>query len=177
VWVTHTRMAAPTRSGAKAIYARQRVGSKRAARVNSPRTIFTVGSSGHSPESLAALLRSAGVEMVLDIRPGPLPPRPAFLEDPLRDSLLALGVVCDPFPALAPPPNLLDLMGAGAPFSSIAPAYGQFLETSGGWIDYVVNVARSSTCALMCTEPDPKECHRGFIAREFERRGWRVEHL
>lgn len=38
-------------------------------------------------------------------------------------------------------------------------------------------LARERATAFLCAEKEPTRCHRRFIARELERRGWHVVHI
>jgi uncharacterized protein (DUF488 family) len=44
-------------------------------------------------------------------------------------------------------------------------------------IDMLESIASEKLTVIICAERFPWKCHRKWIARELQRRGWRVEHI
>jgi uncharacterized protein (DUF488 family) len=44
-------------------------------------------------------------------------------------------------------------------------------------IDMIESIALDKTSVIMCAERFPWKCHRKWIARELNRRGWEVDHI
>jgi len=139
--------------------------------------VYTIGHSTHSLDAFIALLKDAGVEAIADVRSTPFSRRlPHFNQGSLRRDLAANGIAYVPLG--------LELGGRGNPHSvrdengrisyrSIAesPEFEEGLQRveSGG--------ARMRV-ALLCTERDPLQCHRGIlVSRVLAARGVQVVHI
>lgn len=109
--------------------------------------LFTVGHSNHSIEDFLALLERYHIRAVIDVRSSPYSRlSPHFGRERLRASIRAEGI--DYFWAGK------ELGGRGAiPVESAA-----FL----GHMKQVVEMAGRTRVALMCSEGNPAECHRGM---------------
>ena len=134
---------------------------------------FTVGYTGRSIEEFVAILTSAGVATLIDVRDTPVSMyKPDFSKRNLRRHLEAAGI------------EYLHLRHLGVPRDIRARA----IESRGRdviWDWYDANVvtqfiARNLTeflniadhpVALMCVELDPMSCHRHRLSIALERRG------
>jgi uncharacterized protein (DUF488 family) len=140
-------------------------------------TVYTIGHSTHSLDAFIALLQGAGVEAIADVRSTPYSRRlPHFNQGALRRALSGNGIAYVPLG--------IELGGRGNPHSvrdeqgrisyrSIAdsPEFREGLQRveSGG--------ARMRV-ALLCTERDPLQCHRGIlVSRVLTARGTPVVHI
>jgi uncharacterized protein (DUF488 family) len=157
-------------------------GKARAARgqstlAGSGATVWTVGYSGHTPDSFVALLRGARVARVLDVRSVPLSRKPGFSKKALSQFLEGQGIAYVHLPQLGASRALLARKKGGAPFSEIARDYRAGLSKKGADIERAGALAREKPSALMCLEKDAGDCHRGILAQAMARRGFRVVHL
>jgi hypothetical protein len=143
-------------------------------------TIYTVGHSTRSAEELEALLREAGIELLVDVRAFPSSRRhPQFNRGELATWLPAAGIAYRHMPALGgrrtPAPGSPNGGWREAAFQGYAdhmrsPEFGRALsELEAG--------ARQMPTAIMCAEAVWWRCHRRLIADALVARGWRVEHL
>jgi uncharacterized protein (DUF488 family) len=139
--------------------------------------VYTIGHSTHSLDAFIALLQGVGVEAIADVRSTPFSRRlPHFNQGPLRRALSGNGIAYVPLG--------LELGGRGNPHSvrdeqgrisyrSIAgsPEFGQGLQR-------VESGSARMRVALLCTERDPLQCHRGIlVSRVLAARGARVVHI
>lgn len=140
-------------------------------------TVYTIGHSTHSLEAFTALLRGAGVEAVADVRSTPFSRRlPHFNQGSLRRALSGSGIAYVPLG--------LELGGRGGPHS-VRDAQGRISYRSiAGSPEFAEGLRRVESgsarmrVALLCTERDPLQCHRGIlISRVLAARGSQVVHI
>ena len=127
--------------------------------------IYTLGTSNRSPEEFFGLLRTYGIEMVADVRSFPTSRFPQF-----RREVLALS-----------------LGEAGFGYAYLGKELGGYrregYEAYTQTYDYLQGIERLERlgsrcrCAVLCAERLPERCHRRFIARSLEERGWKVVHI
>lgn len=140
--------------------------------------IWTVGHSNRSLEDFLALLASAQIEQVADVRRFPGSRRwPHFSAEALRASLAQRGLAYVHLPALggrrgapdADSPNTgwrVASFAAFADYMSSEP-FQRGLET-------LERLASERRTAMMCSEAVPWRCHRRLIADALLVRGWEV---
>lgn len=139
--------------------------------------VWTIGYSGHTPDSFIEALRGAGITRVVDVRSIPLSRKPGFSKTALSKSLAAGGLEYVHMPELGAPRELLAEKKRGLPFSEIAKAYAASLRSKDQAVSRAAALARERPSALTCLEKDADECHRGILAKTLARRGLRVVHL
>jgi uncharacterized protein (DUF488 family) len=143
-------------------------------------TLYTIGHSTRTAEELIALLRTAEVERVIDVRTIPRSRRnPQFNEESLRSSLTAVGIGYQ---------RIGRLGGLRRPRKD-SPNSGWRNESFRGFADYMQTEdfeaglealrasAEEGTVALMCAEAVPWRCHRSLIADALTARGAEVRHI
>jgi len=138
--------------------------------------VFTIGHSTHSWERFVALLRSANVTAIADVRTSPYSRLyPHFNRDDLREELrldgfsyVFLGK------ELGGRPSERGFYCEGiADYEKMAQA-NEF--TKG--LERVIEGAKKYRIALMCSERDPLDCHRCLlVGRALARCGVRVNHI
>jgi len=130
-----------------------------------PPEIWTVGHSNHPLDRFVALLRTAGVTAIADVRSAPYSRRVRhFNREPLRAALTEAGIAYVWLgEALggkrgdAPPPSE-DAVNAA--------------------LDRLADGAARYRVALMCAESDPARCHRSrLVAPLLLARGHTIRHL
>jgi len=145
--------------------------------------IFTIGHSTRSAEELIALLREAGIDLLVDIRTVPRSRfNPQFNVDVLPKTLAEVGIRHRHFPALgglrhrpkgAPPsPNGLwrsEAFQAYADYAMTAPFRAALDELRG--------LGRDHVPAIMCAEAVWWQCHRRIVADYLLAAGVDVEHI
>jgi uncharacterized protein (DUF488 family) len=143
-------------------------------------TIYTVGHSTRSSDELLALVRGAGIELLVDVRAFPSSRRhPQFNRGALTGWLPDAGIAYRHMPQLG---------GRRAPAPD-SPNRGWRETAFQGYADHMRSpefrralaeleaAGREAPTTLMCAEAVWWRCHRRLIADALVARGWRVEHL
>jgi len=133
-------------------------------------SIYTIGHSNHPIERFVALLRDAGVSLLVDVRSTPYSRRvPQFNRERLRESLKAAGIDYR---------HLGDALGGkpqGGPRDYAAMARTSAFNAA---LDTIVEEAVRQPLALMCAEREPMDCHRTIlVSRHLATRGADIMHL
>jgi len=127
--------------------------------------IFTLGTSKRTFEEFARILHSLGVEMAVDVRSFPVSKFPHFKKEALSQSLAEEG---------------LGYFYLGRELGGYRQggyeSYTQTHEYLGG-IESLERLASRFRCAIFCAEFLPGRCHRRFIGRTLQERGWKVVHI
>jgi uncharacterized protein (DUF488 family) len=139
-------------------------------------TITTVGHSNHEPDVFVRLLKSAGIELVVDIRSQPYSAySPQFGSRALKRFLEESHIGYRHEPALGGRPD------DPAMYDSAGHVLYGRIAISESFLAAIVRLEGLADCtqvAIMCSEENPDECHRRLlVARVLERRGDRVRHL
>jgi len=141
--------------------------------------IFTVGHSTRRQDELIAILKEAGVELLVDVRRFPGSRRhPQFGKEALAAGLAAAGIAYRHEPDLggrrAPRPDSPNTAWRVAGFRGYADhmANSEFRSA----LERLVASPRVPT-AVMCAEARPGKCHRQLIADALVARGVSVVHL
>lgn len=140
-------------------------------------TVYTIGHSNHSLDQFVGLLRPHGVAAVADVRSTPYSRWCAhFNREPLAAALTSHGIAYVFLGA--------ELGGRGVMGSSIdvnGRVQYKSVAESAAFREGLRRVCAGSQrmrLALMCTEGDPLECHRGIlIARMLAGRGVPITHV
>jgi uncharacterized protein (DUF488 family) len=138
--------------------------------------VFTVGHSTHSWERFVALLRTAEVTAVADVRTSPYSRLyPHFNREDLREELRLDGLS---YVFLAKelggrPSDRSFYCEGVADYEKMA----QASEFKNG-LDRVIEGAKKYRIALMCSERDPLDCHRCLlVGRALSQRGIIIKHI
>ncbi len=141
-----------------------------------PYEVLTIGHSAHSGERFVALLRSAGVTAVADVRSSPYSRHtPQFNRDDLSKELRLNGIsyVFLGKELGGRPRERRFYCDGVANYEKMARAT-DFCEG----LDRIVEGAKKHRIALMCSERDPLDCHRCLlVGRALVQRGVRVSHI
>jgi uncharacterized protein (DUF488 family) len=143
--------------------------------------ILTVGHSNHQEQEFVELLRSAGVQLIADVRRYPGSRRqPHFERHALAGVLLEAGIgyrwlgesLGGRRKPLPDSPN-------GAWESAQFRGYADHMATPefAAGLAELEGLAREQRVAVMCAEAWFIRCHRRLIADALVTRGWRVLHL
>jgi uncharacterized protein (DUF488 family) len=129
--------------------------------------IKTIGHSTHSIERFVDLLKSGGVELLVDVRSMPYSRRhPQFGREKLAKSLEAACI------AYAWEGEALGGKSGGS--YTAAAARPEFKDALGRLIER----SAETTVCLMCAEKEPLDCHRTvLVSRRLAERGAAIEHL
>lgn len=144
-------------------------------------TLFTIGHSSRSSETLIEMLTAHGVTLLVDVRAFPRSRRhPQFNRNALEAALAAAGIdyrwsgtALGGFRkprADSPHTALTDAAFRGFADHMSSPAF----ERAAGEL---LALAERERIALMCAEVNHRHCHRQFIADWLARRGLAVRHV
>ena len=144
------------------------------------RTLFTIGHSNRSFGELLELLRSYGIEQVIDVRSIPKSSHnPQFERTALARALRSRRISY----------RWLKKLGGRRHARKDSPNTGWRNAAFRGFADYMatsdfseglanLEQAASEKCvAIMCAEAVPWRCHRSLIADALTRRKWGVRHI
>jgi uncharacterized protein (DUF488 family) len=129
-------------------------------------TLWTIGHSTRSLDEIASLLRKHDVGVLVDVRRFPRGKRqPHLSRENLSKELPRLGI---------------DYMWMGEGLGGFrGGGYEAFMETSEFQValEDLATVAATRATAVMCAEIVWFRCHRRFIGRALNERGWRIVHI
>lgn len=127
--------------------------------------IYTLGTGRRSEEDFVEILHAYGIQAFIDVRSLPRSSVKIFTRESLEKILSREGIA-------------YVFMGKelGGFRKGGYPAYVITDDFSRG-IDMLESVARAKISVIVCAEHFPWKCHRKWIAREMQRRGWEVDHI
>ncbi len=127
--------------------------------------VYTLGTDRRSEEDFIEILLAYGIESLIDVRSFPKSRIPLFTRENLERILEREGIA----------------------YHYLGRELGGFRK--GGYVSYIVTdhfargiaaletIARARTSVIVCAERFPWKCHRKWISRELQKRGWHVEHI
>lgn len=136
-------------------------------------TIWTIGYERLLPEQLAAELRAAGIERVIDVRRRPQSRRPGMSKTRLGELLASHGIVYENRRELGTPADLRHDFHAGR-LEPARAAYRAYVEkeSPAALAELADALDDGPRTALLCLEEDPARCHRRVLTELLaERRG------
>ena len=125
-------------------------------------TIFNIGHSNRSIDEFLNLLKSNGINILVDVRRFPTSKFEPFKKDSLSKSLRDAGI---------------EYLYLGKELGGFRPfGYKAYAETEdfGKALRELEIVAEKSLTCFMCAEKNPQSCHRKFIKEALYYRGWEV---
>lgn len=130
------------------------------------RCIYTVGHSTRTPEEMKHLLKTYGIEVVVDVRRFPKSTKfPHFNRETIEVWLSEAGI------------KYVWLGGKlGGYRKGGYEAYMNTPDFESG-IQELEHIAEANSSAVMCAERFPWKCHRRFIGAALQNRGWKVIHI
>lgn len=142
--------------------------------------ICTIGHSNRSLDTFVDLLRSNGVDRVLDVRTVPRSRHnPQFNQDALPTALDAFQISYTHLAGLGGLRHArADSPNSGWQNLSFR-GYADYMQTTefADNVQSVANLARTERCVLMCAEAVPWRCHRSLIGDALLVRGIHVEDI
>ena len=144
-------------------------------------TLYTVGHSNRSIESLLAMLHRAAIRQLVDVRANPSSQRfPQFNGEALRKLLEEEKIVYHwAGRHLGGRRQGRSQSLHSALCDASLRAYADHMETEvfARAAGQLVNLARRGPLAILCAEKHPQNCHRSLIADYLTLQGHRVLHL
>lgn len=140
--------------------------------------ILTIGYEGLDLGSFTALLARHGVETVVDVRELPLSRKPGFSKQALRHELQLAGFSYVHKVALGCPKPVRDAYRQDHDWPRYTEGFMKHLGQQQAAVAELAELARVTTCALLCYEADFNCCHRSMVAEAVrEQGGVEVEHI
>jgi uncharacterized protein (DUF488 family) len=143
-------------------------------------TIYTIGHSTRSADEFIALLKSAGVRRLFDIRTFPGSRRyPHFNSEALASRLRSEGIAYEHRPELGgrrrPSPNAPPTAWRNEGFRG----YAEYMRTDAfrHAIDALIADGNEVPTVIMCSEAVPWRCHRNLVSDALVARGVDVQHI
>jgi len=130
------------------------------------RTVYTLGTGLRSMEDFIEIVNSYGIEAVVDVRSFPRSKFEHFSKTSL-ETFFEKDMMCE--------------------YHYLGRELGGFRR--GGYENYtrteefkqginvLESIAGTKKTVIICAERFPWKCHRRFIARALQQKGWRVEHI
>ncbi len=129
--------------------------------------LFTTGYSGHDPKSFLALLRTNGVDVVIDVRRNPVSRKRGFSKSRLGEFLRENGIEYQHARDLGVPNELRAELKAGTcDLADYMTGFRDYLGEHADALQEVYNLASRKSCCLLCVEQCSDECHRSVVAEE-----------
>ena len=128
-------------------------------------TIWTIGHSNRSINTFLELLKEHEIQVVADIRHFPTSKIEHFKKEHMEKWL---------------PENGIEYVWLGKELGGYRKGgYQRHMRTKlfREGIKRLLEIASEKRTCLMCMEPNPKYCHRRFIAAHLERKGVKVIHI
>jgi uncharacterized protein (DUF488 family) len=128
-------------------------------------TIWTIGHSNRSINTFLELLKEHEIQVVADIRHFPTSKIEHFKKEQMEKWL---------------PENGIEYVWLGKELGGYRKGgYQRHMRTKlfREGIKRLLEIASRKRTCLMCMEPNPKYCHRRFVAAHLERKGVKVIHI
>jgi uncharacterized protein (DUF488 family) len=129
------------------------------------KTIYTIGSSRRTEEEFIETLRAYNIESLVDVRSFPKSKLEHFARENLSDILKDSGI---------------EYIYLGRELGGFRKGgYEAYTETEGfhSGVEKLEEIASRKRTVFMCAERFPWKCHRRYISRELNHRGWKVIHI
>ena len=147
------------------------------------RAFFTIGHSNRSLVEFVELLRSAGIELIADVRRIPMSMRnPQFHRDTLPESLLSFGIAYEHMAALGglrgkvrSVPREINAFWSNESFHNYADY--ALSKTFHDGLAHLREQGQQRRTAVMCSEAVWWRCHRRIIADQLIANGETVFHI
>ena len=142
--------------------------------------LFTIGYQAATQGEVIQRLKSAGVEVLVDVRAVAASRRAGFSKKLLAAGLAEAGIDYVHLRALGTPPagRLAARAGRHAEMQALYTDYLENEPAAQAQLAEAADIATARPSALLCLEADAKECHRSLIAaRLVERDGFEVVDL
>ncbi len=134
-------------------------------------TIYTIGFTQKSAEQFFGLIKSHGVELLLDVRLNNRSQLAGFskgtdLEYFLNEICKTKYIHCEEF---APTKELLsNYQKKQISWEEYENLFNQILEKRGGYKRFLTRFADYNHVCLLCSEPTAEHCHRRLVAEKIK---------
>lgn len=126
--------------------------------------LYTIGYEQRGISDFLSVLKGHGITRVVDVRQYPNSRRPGFSKSALTRLLSESGIAYESLPALGSPIDLRKAYRLTGDVVTFFKQYQRYLETQDEALAYLLSLAHTQQCCLLCYERDADECHRKIIA-------------
>jgi uncharacterized protein (DUF488 family) len=130
----------------------------------SPKTLFTIGYEGLTPDAFLALLKAHHIQTLIDIRESPISRKPGFCKNSLAHAMHNSGLHYLHMRSLGCPKAVRDGYKQDGDWQRYTAGFMQHLSTQTAAVAELSGLALASHCALLCYEADFNFCHRSMVA-------------
>ena len=127
--------------------------------------IYTLGTDLRSEEDFIEILLAYNIRILIDVRSFPKSKISIFCKENLAQLLEREGIL------------YIFLGKELGGFRKTEYIEYTFTEDFRKGIDLLESIAISQTTVVICAERSPWKCHRKWIAKELQKRGWEVDHI
>lgn len=139
--------------------------------------LYTVGYEGLSIDVFLELLKSHGVEHLVDIRDAPISRKRGFSKPALADAAATASIRYSHVRALGCPKPIRARNKAVPDWPRYTRDFKLYLAGQGDALTDLRTTAAKSPSCLMCYEADVSQCHRLYVAEAIARPGDEIRHL
>ncbi len=130
---------------------------------------FTLGYQKLSARSLLRILKTNGVQILIDVRRNAVSRKPGFSKQALETTVAKAGIEYVHLPSLGTPPAIRDYYCRVGNVEVALERYGQYIRSRRNHLKLLAHMVASRTYCLFCLESDPGSCHRSVLADELEK--------
>lgn len=139
--------------------------------------VVALGYQGRSLSEFIGLVRTFGIEQVLDVRERAVSRKPGFSAPDLTEALARVGAVYVHLPELGCTGRSRRALWHGGSPTSFLEDYRRQLEGRPDALADLLRRVRSARCLLLCQERDPARCHRAALLERLRTEGIAVQDL
>lgn len=126
-------------------------------------TLYTIGYQGRDIEEFLGIMKSEGIETVVDIRGTPLSRKPGFSKNKLREHLSSVGVGYEHIKELGTPKELMNRVKKVGDIRAFKDEFKELFAGRKENLFQLLNLVEQNKICLLCFEKASGECHRTFI--------------
>lgn len=144
------------------------------------RSLFTIGYEGMSIDGFLALVKEKHIERIIDVRRNPVSRKRGFSKTALSTVLQENGINYTHMIVLGTPQELRKTLKEDSDYDNFFIEVEDYIKEQTDALQTAMDLALSQTCALLCFERKPSECHRSVVAVEIVRQSnleLTVEHI
>ncbi len=131
--------------------------------------LYTIGYQGHDQDTFQWMLKTAGVQVLVDVRESPVSRNPDFAQDRLKQATESSGLEYVHVPQLGGPAELRRELRRTQDLGSYFSAYRKHLARQRGSLKALYELACRKASCLLCYERKADECHRSIVAEALEK--------
>jgi len=139
--------------------------------------LYTVGYESLVIGDFLELLKSHGIEYLVDIRDAPISRKPGFSKAALAEAAATVSIRYSHVRALGCPKPIRARQKANPDWARYTRDFKLYLGAQGAAVTELRAIAAKAPACLMCYEADVNRCHRLYVAEAIIRQGDETRHL